>query len=154
MKRNQFKELEIDQLDKKLKAWKPLTAFTRPPSGWLRAIRTAMDIPAAYVAKRAQISRPRVLQIEKAEQSEAITLRTLRQLAHAMDCELVYAVIPRKPLRQRLEDQIRNVAQSMLARVQHTMSLEDQSLQSKDLKDQLSRLIDTVRASSHRKLWR
>jgi len=113
-----------------------------------------MDIPAAYVAKRAQISRPRVLQIEKAEQSEAITLRTLRQLAHAMDCDLVYAVVPRKPLRQRLEDQIRNVAQLMLARVQHTMSLEDQSLQNKDLKDQLSRLIDTVRASSRRKLWR
>ena len=154
MKRNQFKELEINQLDKKLRAWTPLAAISRPPSGWLRAIRTAMDIPAAYVAKRAQISRPRVLQIEKAEQSEAITLRTLRQLAHAMDCELVYAVVPRKPLRQRLEDQIRNVAQSMLARVQHTMSLEDQSLQSKDLKDQLSRLIDTVRASSRRKLWR
>ena len=154
MKRNQFKELEINQLDNKLRAWKPLAASTRPPSGWLRAIRTAMDIPAAYVAKRAQISRPRVLQIEKAEQSEAITLRTLRQLAHAMDCELVYAVVPRKPLRQRLEDQIRNVAQSMHARVQHTMSLEDQSLQSKDLKDQLSRLIDTVRASSRRKLWR
>jgi len=154
MKRNQFKELEINQLDKKLRAWKPLAASTRPPSGWLRAIRTAMDIPAAYVAKRAQISRPRVLQIEKAEQSEAITLRTLRQLAHAMDCDLVYAVVPRKPLRQRLEDQIRNVAQLMLARVQHTMSLEDQSLQNKDLKDQLSRLIDTVRASSRRKLWR
>lgn len=154
MKRNQFKELEINQLDKKLRAWKPLAASTRPPSGWLRAIRTAMDIPAAYVAKRAQISRPRVLQIEKAEQSEAITLRTLRQLAHAMDCDLVYAVVPRKPLRQRLEDQIRNVAHSMLARVQHTMSLEDQSLQNKDLKDQLSRLIDTVRASSRRKLWR
>ena len=144
----------VNQLDKKLRAWKPLAASTRPPSGWLRAIRTAMDIPAAYVAKRAQISRPRVLQIEKAEQSEAITLRTLRQLAHAMDCDLVYAVVPRKPLRQRLEDQIRNVAQLMLARVQHTMSLEDQSLQNKDLKDQLSRLIDTVRASSRRKLWR
>jgi ABC-type polar amino acid transport system ATPase subunit len=51
-------------------------------------------------------------------------------MAMAMDCEVVYAVVPRKTLTAILEEKAVEKANAMLKRVDHSMRLEAQEIES------------------------
>jgi hypothetical protein len=55
-------------------------------------------------------------------------LSTLRRAADALDCELVYALIPRKSLVETVHSRASVLADEELARVSQTMALEDQAV--------------------------
>ena len=101
----------------------------RPPGGWLRAAREVLGLSLEDVGSRIQKSRGRIKDFETAEAADRITLRSLRHVADAMDCDLVYAIVPRKGLtprqssHKRLQDRIREDVLS----VENTMALEDQA---------------------------
>lgn len=63
---------------------------------WLRLIRQTTGIPAKEVARRLSITKWNVFRLEKAERSACIQLSSLRRAAEALDCELVYAIVPRE----------------------------------------------------------
>jgi len=105
------------------------------------------------LAKRMGAAPSRVTAIEKAETTGAITLKTLRQTAEAMDCVLVYASVPTKPLDDILRDQAERKAGAELSRLNHTMRLEKQGLTKSDLADQRQRLVDELVSGSLRGLW-
>jgi hypothetical protein len=48
-------------------------------------------------------------------------------MADALDCDLVYGLLPRKPLNQLVQDQLRKTAERLVAQTARTMSLEDQT---------------------------
>lgn len=64
--------------------------------GWLREIRLAVGFPGPEVAKKLGISRSEVFRGEEREEAKTISLATLERQAEAMDCRVVYAVIPKK----------------------------------------------------------
>lgn len=66
-----------------------------PARGWLRAVREGVGLTQAEVARRAAMKRQSLAQFEIAESKGAISLASLRRAAAAMDCELVYCVLPR-----------------------------------------------------------
>jgi predicted DNA-binding mobile mystery protein A len=66
-----------------------------PARGWLRAVREAVGLTQARVAAKAAMKRQSLAQFEVAESKGVITLASLRRAAEAMDCELVYFVLPR-----------------------------------------------------------
>jgi transcriptional regulator with XRE-family HTH domain len=68
----------------------------RPRYGWLQLFRKSMQLSAGEVARRMKVSRHQPLQFEKAEVRDSITLRSLRSMAEAMDCDLVYGLIPKQ----------------------------------------------------------
>jgi transcriptional regulator with XRE-family HTH domain len=68
----------------------------RPGRGWLQLFRKSMQLSAGEVARRMKVSRHQPLQFEKAEVRDSITLRSLRSMAEAMDCDLVYGLIPKQ----------------------------------------------------------
>jgi transcriptional regulator with XRE-family HTH domain len=68
---------------------------------WLRMIRQATGMPVQAITERMGISKWELFRLEKAEWSSRIQLTSLRRAAAAMDCELVYAIVPQKG---RLED--------------------------------------------------
>ena len=72
-------------------------AADRPSRGWLRAVREAIGLTQAEVAVRASVKRQSYAQFEAAEEKESISIASLRRSAEAMDCELVYFVVPRGP---------------------------------------------------------
>jgi predicted DNA-binding mobile mystery protein A len=65
-------------------------------AGWIRPIRKALGLSLATVGKRAGIHRQNVLAFEKSEETEQIKIQNLRRIAEAMDCDFVYAIIPRQ----------------------------------------------------------
>jgi transcriptional regulator with XRE-family HTH domain len=86
----------LEKLDSDLRWFRLAGRKTPEHKGWLREIRLAVGIPATEVAAKAGISRSEVFRGEEREMEQRITLATLERLAAAMDCRVVYAVIPKK----------------------------------------------------------
>jgi predicted DNA-binding mobile mystery protein A len=57
----------------------------------------------AQLARRLDVSQPRIVAIERAEVSGAISLATLERAAEALGCSLVYALVPRASLEKTVE---------------------------------------------------
>jgi len=128
----------------------PLTA---PPSGWIKAIREALGMTAEQLARRMGVVQSRVSTLEKAERTGTPSLKTLRQAAEAMDCVLVYAIVPRTSLDEILRDQAAKKADIELARLHHTMRLENQAMDKRDLAAERERLVSDMLTGSLRRVW-
>jgi len=101
---------------------------TRPPRGWIRVIRSALGMSQATLAGRLGVTPAAVTKLEKAEPVGAITVAKLAEVAAALDCQLVYAIVPNTSLADTVLRQARLVAATQLGYVSTTMSLEDQSV--------------------------
>jgi predicted DNA-binding mobile mystery protein A len=121
----------IRSLDKRFATLRPLAKSQRPPKGWLRAIRDALGLTTAQLARRLGVSQPRITELEKSEVSGTVTLHTLQRAAEALGCRFVYALVPEKPLAETVRERAELLAQRRLAAVEHTMRLEDQSVKEK-----------------------
>src|SRR3954451_4527465 len=121
-----------------------------PPKGWIRAIRDALGMSGVQLAKRLKVSPQTVEAMEKSEAAGTIQLNTLKRAAEALDCTLVYALIPNTSLENTVNDRARQIATAALARVSHTMKLEDQDTGDGELE---ARIEDYVRHIKDRDLW-
>lgn len=97
-----------------------------PRQGWIRTLREALGMSQADVAKRLGVIRQAVAQLEGRERDESATLGALRQAAEALDADLVYAIVPRRPPSEVLEERAQRIAHRMVTSVGHSMRLEDQ----------------------------
>lgn len=149
----QFRDLQLQQMDALLDAWKAAQLGARPRSGWVRAISESLGMSAAAFARRLGMSHAGVRKLENAEASDVITLASLRKLAEALDCELQYALVPRTSLAQQVKDQAKSVAQERLRPIAHSMALEDQAVQGSLAKLQLELAVKELLKGSRRKLW-
>jgi len=151
--RTEDRESARRQLDKRLSPLLKGDAFARPPRGWVKAIREALGMTTAQLAKRLGVSQPRVVGIEQAEAKGAITLDSLERAAHALDCQLVYALVPRKPLDALIEERATHLATARLDSTRHTMALEAQTMDARDEEEQRKRLIRQLIAQAGSDLW-
>lgn len=126
-----------------------------PGGGWVRAIREALGMTQAQLAARLAISRQSLQGLERAEADRRITLDSLDRLAKAMDCRLVYALVPEKG---SIEDvhtrRAKEVADALLKSAEHSMKLEGQGVSARASKRQRKLLVDSLLRGSPRKLWR
>jgi predicted DNA-binding mobile mystery protein A len=134
------------KLEEKRRALKP------PPKGWIRAIRDALGMSGVQFAKRLAIRPQSVEALEASEASGAIQLKTLRRAAEALDCTLVYALVPNTSLQDAVHSRARNIAIRDLKRVAHTMKLEAQQTGDENLEERIDAYI---RAQvNERDLWK
>jgi predicted DNA-binding mobile mystery protein A len=124
----EFRELRLSQIDRSLERFVGLRSVSRPQRGWLRAVREALGITIRAVSRKMRKTPQTVASFEKSEASDRVTLQTLRHYAEALDCELVYAIVPKNgSLKQLAENRIRAKAEKDVRAVEHTMALEDQA---------------------------
>jgi predicted DNA-binding mobile mystery protein A len=117
-----------DSLDRRLAALRPVDRFDRPSRGWVRAIRDALGMSTTQMARRLGVDQSNVVRLEQSEMNDTVRLGTLRRAAEALDCTLVYALVPKSSLTDAVAAQTRKVAAAELASVEHTMLLEAQDL--------------------------
>jgi predicted DNA-binding mobile mystery protein A len=121
----EFRQLRLSQLDRHLSDVRSLPP--RPSGGWIAAIREALGLTLEQVGQLVRVPRQNVQKFERAEADDRITLATLRRLAEAMGCNLVYAFVPKSGTFAELaEHPTRERATRDVQRVIHTMALEDQ----------------------------
>lgn len=140
-------------LDRRLTALRRTADLARPPRGWIKAIREALGLTTAQLARRLGVSQTRVSRMEHGEMENTLTLKSLRQAAEAMNCTLVYALVPNEPLEQMVHKRAGVIADRRLARTHHTMKLENQALAHPDLEAERARLVRELIEGNPRQLW-
>jgi predicted DNA-binding mobile mystery protein A len=124
----EFRELRIKQLERTLAPFQSAAPIPRPHKGWVRAIREALGLSSGDMAAKMGTSRQLIIQQENAESQDRITLKSLRALANALDCDLVYALVPRSgSLPDLAASQARNRARNHVIGVEHSMAIESQA---------------------------
>ena len=124
-----------------------------PQAGWLRSLRTLLEMSNRSVAQRVGVSHPTLLKFEKSEQSGAISLLSLRKAAEALDADLVYAIVPRQKLGQMIGARARALAKEQVSSIARTMALEKQGISEAQIKRQIADLTRELEENP-RALWR
>jgi predicted DNA-binding mobile mystery protein A len=144
--------LQLRQLDASLEKWRVSRLPGRPPSGWLRAIRKTLGMSSSALARRVHVSDSAIRKLEQSEADGAITLTSLRRMAEALDCELHYALVPRKPLKDIMGERALEVARQHVGTVAHHMALESQSVDDEVMREQIEELAEQL-LRKPRDLW-
>lgn len=122
---HEFRQLRLSQLDRNLSSARSLPP--RPSGGWIAAVREALGFSLADIGQIVRVPRQNVQKFERAEANDRITLATLRRVADAMGCELVYVLVPKSGSFAELAEQpTRERATHDAKSVLHTMALENQ----------------------------
>ena len=150
---NDFKKLMREQVQEKLNDFAVLTKQSIPIDGWIRTIRDALGMSSYVLAQRLGCAPSNISTMEKREKQGSITLETLEQVAQAMNCKLVYCLIPLEPLDKMLERQARIVAKKKIRLINHSMKLEEQGLNPQQLQRQEEELVKELLQGNSKKLW-
>ena len=121
------RKLMIEQLDQKLNLFKKAESVIRPEKGWINAIRTSLNITLTQLGTRLHTSPQNVRSTEIREASGSITINALKEIAEAMDMNLVYAIVPKnQSLEKLIESRAKDLATRIVLRTSASMRLEDQ----------------------------
>lgn len=141
-----------EKLDERLSPLRNHDGLKRPPKGWIKAIRESLGMSGKQLGLRLSIAPQNVDLLEKSEAADTIQLKTLRRAANALDCTLVYALVPNTPLESMVATRARAIALHDLGRVAHTMKLEAQGTSNRELELRMESYIrDNLK---ERDLWK
>jgi predicted DNA-binding mobile mystery protein A len=150
MDRRQAKAEARRSLDRALAPFRQ--APKRPPArGWIRALRDALGMTAEQLGERMGISQPSVQRLELSEAQGTIQLSSLRKAAAALDCEVIYALVPRGSLQETYDAAAQTMARRELGLIGHSMALEDQAVADEEDEERLRRYI--AEELDPRELW-
>jgi predicted DNA-binding mobile mystery protein A len=105
------------------------------------------------LARKLGATRQAVVDLERREARGAVTLGALRRAADALDCEVVYALVPRTTLREARAHQAQRQAEQQLRGVAHSMSLEAQGVAAAEHRRQVTERADSLVRTWSRALW-
>jgi predicted DNA-binding mobile mystery protein A len=138
------------RLDERLAQFGPAERYRPPSRGWIKAIREALGMSTAQLAKRLGVRQPSIVDIERSEEKGSIELATLRRVAEALECSLVYALVPNQPLERTIRERARALLRRRRRPIEHTMLLEDQDAAGPVTERQID---DIIRETSPRRFW-
>jgi predicted DNA-binding mobile mystery protein A len=140
------------ELDRKFSAAKLEPIAARPRLGWIRAVRGALGMSQAVLAERLGVSGAAVNQLEHAELRGGVTIGKLSEIAAALDCTLVYTLVPNSTLEQTVTTQARVVTEQLLGYAARTMALEAQDIEDNRRHEAIERHAQQLVASGSQ--WR
>lgn len=149
-----FSDLKLSQLDDALDRWRSADLPSRPPSGWIKAVREGLGMAATHLAARLGVTTSTVTRMETSEADDTISLGGLRRAAEALGCELHYALVPKQSLGDTLENRALALARQQMAAVSHTMALEAQATSREAVESQTRALARDLLKGSRRALWK
>jgi predicted DNA-binding mobile mystery protein A len=150
---SELNQLRLEQLQANLSRYAGLVNRQAPPRGWLKLIREALGRTERQQAGRLGISGPTLHKCEQSEAEDRITLGQLRKLANGLDCELVYALVPRRPLTDIVQERARTLAMQEVGGVAHSMGLEGQRPSAELLRKQVERRTEELLRGRWSNLW-
>ncbi len=148
------KLLMIEQLDKKLSKFAQIEPDVIPQVGWIKAIRTSLNISLRQLAKMLKKSSPTVKELEEREAEKNITLKKLAEVGEALNLRLVYGFVPQNgSLEKYIEKRAYKIAEEIVMRTSHTMKLEDQENSEVRLKKAIRDRAEMIKNELPKYLW-
>lgn len=148
------KSLQLQQLNSKMLGFASLKQVAMPPTGWIKAIRTAIGMSMQQLGNKLNVSKQGVMDIEKREKDGSITIKSLREIARAMDMQLVYGFVPNDgSLDALIEKRATELATQIVMRTANTMKLEDQANSKKRLETAIRERASAIKNEMPKILW-
>ncbi|MFG1515870.1 mobile mystery protein A [Halobacteriovorax sp. ZH2_bin.1] len=152
MSRNYDLDVAIKNFDSNYsKLRKSASSISRPRGGWIHKIRKMLGMTQEQVAERMNIKAPALNRIERAEVQGSPTLDTMKRVAEAMNCDFVYAVIPREKISKIKRKQATKYARAIVGDANLHMEIEDQAVDERALEKNVSEMAEAVYFNS--RIW-
>ena len=135
--------LRLSQIERRLKSIRASVNDTRVKPGWIHFMRQGLGMTLGNLAKRARLSISTIAQAERREAEGKVTLNTLKQIAHAMECEFIYAFVPKAEIQVLLKEKAIEKAKKILSTANTHMQLEDQQVE-QSFAERVERLADQL----------
>lgn len=148
------KSLQLQQLNSKMQAFANLQKVAPPPTGWLKAIRSAIGMSLQQLSNRLFITKQSVQEIEQREKDGSITIKSLREAAKALDMQLVYGFVPNDGSLEALIDRkAKELATQIVLRTSNTMKLEDQENSKQRIEKAIEERATIIKNEMPKTLW-
>ena len=145
--------LQLEQLNKKLKTFKKVSLLT-PPSGWIFSVRSSLGMSLAQLGKKMGVSAQSIREMEQREKQGSVSLKNLDDLAKAFGLRLTYGFYsPDKDLKIIINDRAYKVAEQIVARTHKTMQLENQANSKARLKRAVKERAEEIVDKNIKRLW-
>jgi predicted DNA-binding mobile mystery protein A len=152
MKNN--KRLALEHLDKKLRKYKKIEPSDVPEKGWIHSIRKSLNMTMEQLGKRLNMTRQGIKKIEEREESESISLKSLNEVAKALDLKLVYGFAPiNKSLAELVEQRAKKVATRIVERNHQHMKGGSHRNNEKMKKKEIAELTRELIFEMKKSLW-
>ncbi len=148
--RKSTRALRLRQLDKQLARFKGLPVL---PAGYIRTIRDVLGMSSTQLASRVGLTQSGVIRMEEREADSFITVKTLKRAAEALDCEFVYALVPKNSLAHMVLNQARSKAATEAGGIFHSMRLEQQSTEKEEQDELINERAQELIQKGGRELW-
>lgn len=143
-------------IEKKLRPWVALRTDTVPRSGWLKAVRGALGVSTRQLAERVGVEQSNITRLEEREASGKVTLERLAKTAQAMNCKLVYAIVPDDrfaTLEAIIDERAKELAQQLARTAEHSMRLEKQGSHDDDVARDIDGLASQLKSKVDSRIW-
>ncbi|HLD99446.1 MAG TPA: mobile mystery protein A [Bdellovibrionota bacterium] len=121
--------LALAQVNRRLRSLRKVIPDTKVRPGWIRYIRGSLNMTLKQLAKRTGLSLSSIAQAERNEAAGTASIATLKKMANAMECEFVYAFVPKIDIDELMKQAARAKAKRTLASADVHMTLEDQRVE-------------------------
>ncbi len=149
-----IKSLQLEQLNNKMLAFAPLKQVAIPPTGWIKAIRTALGMSMQQLGNKLAISKQGILDIENREKEGSITIKSLKEIGRVLDMQLVYGFVPNDgSLDALIEKRAIELATKIVMRTSNTMKLEDQGNSNERIKKAITERAAEIKNKMPKILW-
>jgi predicted DNA-binding mobile mystery protein A len=147
-------QLILSQTDQKIGVLQVLRGVSVPPKGWLHTLRTALQMSLRQLSAKASITPQSLKDMEVREVAGTITLNTLRDVANAMDMQLVYGFVSKhESLEQMIEKRAKELATEIVMRTNNTMTLEDQQNSKERIAQAIAQKTAEIKFEMPKYLW-
>lgn len=137
-----------------MQAFSSLQKVATPPTGWLKAIRLALGISLQQLADKLKVTRQSLSEMEQREQDGSVTLKSLRDVANALDLQLVYGFVAKDGSLEALIDRkAKELATQIVMRTSNTMKLEDQENSSERIEKAIEERATAIKNEMPKALW-
>lgn len=148
------KTLQLQQLNSKMLSFATLMQVAVPPTGWIKAIRTAIGMSMLQLGNKLTISKQGILDMEKREKDGSITIRSLKEIGRVLDMQLVYGFVPNDgSLDALIEKRATEIATKIVMRTSNTMKLEDQGNSNQRIEKAIKERAEEIKKEMPKILW-
>ncbi|MDD2492704.1 MAG: mobile mystery protein A [Bacilli bacterium] len=153
--KNIIKKLQLDQLDKKIKSFDSLSKSMPGDNGWVYALRSALGMSLSQLGKRLDMTAQSVKELENREKEQTASLRSLAEVARALDLQFVYGFAFKKNdnLKKMVSRKAYALAQEIVLRTDRTMRLENQGISKIRFKNAVKEKAAKIIEEMPRHLW-
>ena len=153
MNRDQ-KGLRIAQLERIMESFISAKKYPLPGEGWIHAIREALGMSLKQLGNRLKLTPQGAKDIERREKEGSLTLQRLREVATALDMQLVYGLVPKdQTLEKMIEKRAYELAREIVLKTSHTMHLENQGLDETAIRKAIESRAKKIMDELPKNLW-